>query len=118
MPDAFVVPDDLFARCVGKIELVQSVLSAFVRQVDEDIPQLIKNLESGDFEAAEKTAHRIKGASANVAAEDICETAGRIETFAREQQPAEVAVEVEQLKDEWKQYVQQTASFISGAVGS
>ena len=75
MTTSYVIPDDLLARCVGKAELVQRVLNGFIRQLDEEISKRQNDLADGDFEEAARTAHRLKGASANVAAEQLRATA-------------------------------------------
>ena len=114
MSEEYVVPAELLARCVGRTDLVQRVLAAFIRQVNVDVPKLTADLLAGDFAGAAKTAHRIKGASANVAADRLCASAEQIEDLARGGQIESVFVQaqVDQLQAAWNQIVELTAEFI------
>lgn len=113
MTEEYVVPADLLARCVGKKELVQKVLNAFIRQVHDDIPKLSSDLMTGDFEGAAKMAHRIKGSSANVAADSIRASAERIEQVAKDQQSQDIAPALAQLQEDWNQFLKLTAKFLA-----
>ena len=108
----YVVPDELLARCVGKPELVKRVVGAFVRQIEGDILQLAADLDVGDFPGVEKTAHRIKGAAANVAADRICADAELIEETACRRDAVGNASALEQLKNDWQCYLDLTSGFL------
>ena len=112
MSDEYTIPKELLARCVGKTELVQRVLAAFVKQLDNDIPKLTADLRAGDFEGAAKTAHRVKGAAANVAADGLRASAERIEDLARNPQIDDVPAHVNQLQEDWNKFVELTAKFL------
>ena len=84
------IPDELMARCMGRIERVQRVLDLFVAQVDEDIARLGIELQSGNAREVAKIAHRIKGASANAAVESIRADAETIEVLATANQLEEL----------------------------
>jgi len=114
MTNEFQVPDELLARCVNRMDLVQRVLSSFVEQLDGDIPTLAEFVESGSNEEARKLAHRIKGAAANVAAEQLRANVAKLEELASNKQLADAQGQIEELQESWKTYKDQTATFIYG----
>lgn len=114
MSDTFQVPDELMARCVNRLDLVQRVLSSFVEQLDGDIPTLGDFVESGAGEEARKLAHRIKGAAANVAAEGIRSSVAKLEDLASNERLADARLQLDELRESWNTYKDQTATFISG----
>lgn len=113
MTDTYEVPEELLARCVGRVDLVKRVIGAFVEQLDEDIPQLIGTVEQGDAADAKKLAHRIKGAAANVAADPLRDAAAQVEELAANQEIAEAETYVAELKTGWEVYKDKVATFIS-----
>lgn len=66
------------------LDALTLVIDAFL----EDAPGLLETLRgalaSGDFSTAEKTAHRLKGSSANLGATLLSASFERLETLARE----------------------------------
>lgn len=113
MTNDFQIPDALLARCVGRVDLVQRVLASYLEQMEADVTELTKAAESSDGESARKLAHRIKGASANVQADEIRTTAQGIESFASQDQLDEAAAEIVKLKNQWQNYVALTSTFVS-----
>ena len=75
--------NELLARCLGKRELVERVLTRFQTQLTEDLVRLQAAAETGDGEMIAKTAHRIKGAAANVSAHGLRQCAAALEEAAR-----------------------------------
>lgn len=113
MLETYSVPAELLARCVGRVDLAQRVVGAFVAQLEEDIPGLSSELESGNTDAACKIAHRLKGASANVAAEELRAVAERIETSTRDGDMKAAEQTLPALLDAWQEYKTTTESFLS-----
>ncbi len=113
MSKTFVVPEELLARCVGRVDLAQRVVDTFVQQLKVDVPQLVELVRDGDGEGAAKMAHRIKGSSANVAAEPLRKCAELIEQLAKDGDLADEQIELRRLEETWNDYVQQTESFLS-----
>ena len=105
-----VISDDLMARCMGRLDLVERVLKAFVCQVGEDICVLQSELSAGNSVEVARIAHRIKGSSANAAIEPIRKHAAAIEEFARADRRYDVADCCEQLLEDWRE--------ITGAIAS
>jgi HPt (histidine-containing phosphotransfer) domain-containing protein len=112
MVDSFVVPDALLARCMGQVKLAQRVVDTFVKQLNEDIPQLVADIRDGRLEEASRLAHRIKGASANVAAEALRADAESLEQLLRDGRQDDARGSLANLETDWQHYVNQTTSFL------
>ncbi len=113
MTATFQIPDALLARCVGREDLVQRVLRAFVDQMSVDIQQLIEACESGDAENTGKLAHRIKGASSNAEAEAVRALAEEVESLSKENRLDEAKSQIAKMETHWNDYVVLTSDFIS-----
>lgn len=111
----FEIPTDLLARCAGRRDLVRRVLGTFVGQMDADIPELLHKIRSGDSDEVAKLAHRMKGASANVVAEDLRSIAEDVEKCARESRLDHAQDCVNQLEVKWNDYLQTTRPFIEAS---
>lgn len=114
MSNEFQVPDELLARCVDRLDLVQRVLKAFVQQLDDDIPTLVGLVDRGSAEEVRKLAHRVKGAAANVAASSLQSSVSELEELAIADRLDGVQPKLDLLCENWQTYKNQTASFISG----
>ena len=86
----------------ARVEILRE-LDAFTQISDvflEDAPQLFEDLRralaAGDLDAAEKTAHRLKGASANLGATLLSSSFRRIEDLTREGDPEACRSQLEQ----------------------
>ena len=115
MCDKSTVSEELLARCVGRLDLVQRVLDAYVTQMEEDIPQLLSELEAGNSSDAARIAHRIKGASANAAVNTLRSDAEEIERLAHEVQLQQASSRAIQLKQDWSVYLKSISSLRSSA---
>ena len=113
MTDSYTIPDALLARCVGKRELVRRVLTAFVDQINDDLPRLSAVVAEGDLTATEKAAHRIKGSAANVAADDLRALAEQMESSARDGVQAAVEETLQQFAADWERFVSRTSDFLA-----
>jgi CheY-like chemotaxis protein/HPt (histidine-containing phosphotransfer) domain-containing protein len=72
----------MMARLLGDEELARRVVEGFVRDIPRQIEALRGYLEAGDARSAERQAHTIKGASANVGGEALCAVASEMEKAA------------------------------------
>ena len=79
--------DELLARCMGNIGFAERILAKFQDRFEHDLEELDRALQARDAEAVARTAHRIKGASANVAASRLHEHAAEIEQLGRDRAP-------------------------------
>ena len=110
----FEIPAGLLARCAGQAEVCKRVISKYVEQMRLDVDEISTMLES-DAEAVAKIAHRMKGASANVGAEDIRNKAEQIEKLASEKDLGAVRPIALDLEKHWNEYESLTAEFLSFA---
>lgn len=113
--DNFQIPNELLARCAGQRDLVRRVLSMYVGQMDADIPELLNKIQNGESDEVAQLAHRMKGASANVVAEELRVIAADVEKCARESRLDHAQDCVNQLEVKWNDYVQTTRPFIEAS---
>jgi HPt (histidine-containing phosphotransfer) domain-containing protein len=71
---------ELLNRCMGKPELAARVIQRFQKQLQGDLDKIAAALNGGNIEAARESAHRLKGAAANVAAHGLKEQAHALES--------------------------------------
>lgn len=116
MSVAYEIPDELLARCAGQASICKTVVAKFVEQMNGDLPQLVQAIESSDHEQVARLAHRIKGASANVAVEDLRSIAARLETAATDasaQYDLSSSELCDELTDAWHRFQELTAEFLN-----
>lgn len=95
---ALLDTDELLARCMGNIEFAERLLAKFQGRLDEDIAELEAAVQAEDVDVVARVAHRIKGASANVAAHDLRQRAAEIEQLARERCLTEIPGRIDELR--------------------
>lgn len=76
----------ILERCLGSRQLVERVLSSFELRFESELEAVRDELSTGDGEALARVAHRLKGACANAAAEELAELSNELETAARAEQ--------------------------------
>lgn len=74
--------EDLKARCLGNMDLVERVLSKMSDQLDRDLEHVDRALQAGDAAEVAQFAHRIKGVAASVAARSLFDAAAAVEEQA------------------------------------
>jgi HPt (histidine-containing phosphotransfer) domain-containing protein len=92
---------ELIERCMGNLELAERVLSKLQSRFDEDMARLEQALSAKDGQLIASIAHRLKGASANVAAHDLQKCAAEIEELANQDILADLPVHLEILRHQW-----------------
>lgn len=107
-PDAVDLPS-LLRRCMGKEELAWRLIRKLVTQAGLDLQEIVAARERGDAAALAATAHRLKGASANVSAERLREIAAELERIGRSGDPAPASPLIARLRDEFARLEQFTA---------
>jgi len=107
--------DELLARCMGNAPFAERVLSKFLDRCALDLEELARAAESLDANAIALTAHRIKGAAANVAAMRLRERAAVIEDLGRTSRLSDVPKNITYLQQEWTDFVQVTAMLELGS---
>lgn len=110
--EVYQMPDALLARCAGDESICRRVLDKYSQQMQVDVSALVSFVESGNCQEACRVAHRIKGASANVAAMEISRLASDIEKLAADGQQNEATPLTHELVDAWNQHRERLASLL------
>ncbi len=100
---------DLMTRCLNNIELAQRVIVMFQETSDEDFIRIEEAVAAEDTESIAHLAHRLKGASANIAASGLCDQAAKLEQAARRGLLAEIPGHLENLRQEWFRFTSEVS---------
>jgi PAS domain S-box-containing protein len=84
-------------RLMGDASLMKSIVAAFIDEISGELDALRSSVASGDVVGAEMLAHRIKGASGNVAAMALYEAAKNMEQAARDKDLEKLSGGMEEL---------------------
>lgn len=90
-------------RVMEDKELARTILNSFMEDVPKQIEILKKYIEEKHVYEAERQAHSIKGASANVGGEQLREIAFRIEKLCKEGNITEVPELIQQMEEKFKE---------------
>ncbi len=87
-PVATSVPEpidyaSLLERCLGRRELAEKLIAKLREQANTDVTAMVTALQNGDAPALAISAHRLKGAAANVSAECLRQVAADLEALGR-----------------------------------
>lgn len=96
--------EDLFRRCLGNLDLVERVLQAFENHFEKDLDELEAALKSASLTAVGQIAHRMKGASSNVAATALARELASMEELARNEQLPESFACMGRLRNQWQRF--------------
>ena len=77
-------PIQLLDATDGDLALIEEVVTIFLQDTAVQLGQLAEAVQEGEGEAAERTAHNIKGAAANMGLLELAEIAAGLERTARE----------------------------------
>ena len=102
--------EELLTRCMGNINFATRVLAKFQDRFEVDLLALDKAIVAHDADAVASIAHRIKGASANVAAPQLHECSAELEQWGRAGSLADISTGVERLRQEWSRFTDQASS--------
>jgi HPt (histidine-containing phosphotransfer) domain-containing protein len=90
----------LLQRVDGDLELVAILLDVFLTDAPSSMQAIEHAMETGNVAALKLAAHSLKGAAANISAEDLRDAAGRLEQAAtRGASAAELAAGVGRVKE-------------------
>jgi HPt (histidine-containing phosphotransfer) domain-containing protein len=92
--------DELTARCLGRIDLVDRVLVQFQESLDQDLEQLDQAMANEDVAGIARVAHRVKGTSLTVAAH-------RLKDCAEELEESAAAKELERIDESLREFKQE-----------
>lgn len=74
--------EQLLERVDGDFELLEELLNVFVEEFPSQLKEVEEAILTNDSEKLRKSAHRLKGALGNLAAEEAYGTAIAMETYA------------------------------------
>lgn len=109
----YEIPDELLARCAGQALTCKDVLKKYVEQMRDDVALLKQSINAGDAANASKIAHRIKGASANVVAEELRSLGSQIEVLAGDGEITKARVLLDDLNAAWIRFEELISDFLS-----
>jgi HPt (histidine-containing phosphotransfer) domain-containing protein len=75
--------DDFMNRNLDDLELCRDVAAIFIKSVPEYMESIRNALAESDADALRKSAHKLKGAAANLSLPLLSETAGMLESLAK-----------------------------------
>ncbi len=108
----FVVAQ-ILERCLGSRQLVDRVLSSFEQRFEAELDAVRGELVSGDVEALAKLSHRLKGACANAAAEELADLSSELEAAARAEQLDQARIICDGMPEAWSRFVAARKAFRS-----
>lgn len=88
----------------GDIETLKEIVEIFLENTGGDMEQLQEAVKAQDVEQIRSKSHRIKGAAANIGAEEIRQTALALEQSARNAKLKNIDSQFEQLEQQWKRF--------------
>lgn len=92
--------EELKTRCLGRMDLVERLLSRFQQSLDDDLEQLDQAIQAESTNDIGHLAHRMKGSSLTVGAHGISDAAHRLETSVATNQMEDIKAFVSELKRE------------------
>jgi HPt (histidine-containing phosphotransfer) domain-containing protein len=84
----------------GRGELLAEIVREYLSASEECSSELVRLLGEGDCPAVERTAHTLKGASANVGATGLADVCARLELAAHQAELGDGAALMEQFGEE------------------
>lgn len=103
--------DELQRRCLSNDSLVRRVVESFLTSGAETLNQIKDLAAAQDWEQLTRAAHRLKGASDNVAAPRLRQLAALIEEETR-RGSTEVEGPITMLSDEWTKFETDAQEFL------
>ena len=82
LPNGPIDCEELLSRCMGRMELMERMLTSFRDNAESDVDALLDAIESGDKQELARIAHKLKGTSLTVSARSLADTADRLQEVA------------------------------------
>jgi PAS domain S-box-containing protein len=86
----------------GQAEMVVTVVEGFVAEVEQQLPAMRQAVEAGDVATVRAEAHKIKGGAANLTADPLSSAAAALESLAKANQCAELAVALDEVESQYR----------------
>ncbi len=108
-------PQEALETFMNRSEVLQRVLTSYLKKGDEDLQSLRLALDRGDLDACFKIGHALKGSSRNVSAFRLGDLAAEIESLARQKREVELLEPVfMQLVHEWQRFRMEAELWMAG----
>lgn len=98
----------LSQRLMGDEQLIEAILTGFLKDIPHQIEALRGYLAEGGAADAERQAHTIKGAAANVGAKALCARAAELEQLGRANQLPALQEQVAALEQAFDAFLKET----------
>jgi signal transduction histidine kinase/DNA-binding response OmpR family regulator len=108
----------LLKRCLGKQELADKLLTKLHTRLGTDLNEIKAAVDVGDAEHLARSAHRLKGAAANLSAEALRAVAGDLEALGRSGDIAAARDVLARLKYEGRRFLQETLPLVTAGAPS
>ena len=92
----------LLNRMMNSKELADGVIKTFLQDIPEQVSELESFIINGDYDAATKQAHKIKGGSASLGAHSLRKIAFEMEKLGREKSLNQFKQKLVELKHQYK----------------
>lgn len=92
------------ARCLGNALLARKVLASFLANFSQDLVALQAEIATGGLDLVRKRAHKMRGASGNVAAARVQASCAGLERASADGDVANVTLHAEELTRAWDEF--------------
>ncbi len=111
---SFVLEEEVFdrelllSRVMGDEDILARIIKTFVEDMPEQLDRLTKAMQNSNWQECVSQAHKIKGASGNVAASSMRQSAANLEKNCQEGNTNDVELLTEDLREQFKRFVAKT----------
>jgi len=102
----------LLSRVMGDDDILQKIIKTFVDDMPEQFERLEKAIAEEDWQECISQAHKMKGASGNVAAGAMRQSAANLEKNCREGRVSEAAVLARDLREQFDRFLQHASEVL------
>lgn len=104
----------MMARLSDDEDLARTLIGYFLDDIPKQILALRGYLETGDAKSAERQAHTIKGASANLGGEALCAVAFEMEIAGKAGKLKDAAARLSELETQFARLKEAMNEFVNG----
>jgi len=90
---------------MGNLAFAERMIQVFEESFSRELVELEEALKLGNLAELARVAHRVRGSSANVAAERMQAAAAKIEELCGAGRTDEIPAQVDRLRCEWAEYL-------------
>jgi HPt (histidine-containing phosphotransfer) domain-containing protein len=97
-------------------EMIRSLLTKYIERTREQLTvEIPQSIEAGDWEAARREAHTIKGSALTLAAKELGQGAARLELACKRIDQAEIAVALPPLDAAFSRFEAEVRRYLDSA---